>query len=266
MKKFLAILLTIIATATTIVLVGLFTIPYVGSEIIKIAANQALDDSVVDSNDLYQEAEDLGISQDKIDKALSNDEMKEYVNTILKEVIDKKTSNKSEVDEELIKEKTKEFLEKVNKNYDINLSDEKLKEISDNASEEVIESSNEMIEDKDNQISGFLDVMTFCNNSKVRSLTIILLIMELVSIALLTLKKLSFFLYYTFIALFTAALTAFLTFFINFAISGEKELEAVVKLISKGYKLAFGFLILGIVFIIIHNIIKHYTNKEVVPF
>ena len=58
MKKFLAILLTIIATATTIVLVGLFTIPYVGNEIIKIAANQALDDSVVDSNDLYQEAED----------------------------------------------------------------------------------------------------------------------------------------------------------------------------------------------------------------
>ena len=56
-----------------------------------------------------------------------------------------------------------------------------------------------------------------------------------------------------------------LTFFINFAISGEKELEAVVKLISKGYKLALGFLILGIVFIIIHNIIKHYTNKEVVP-
>ena len=266
MKKFLAILLTIIATATTIVLVGLFTIPYVGNEIINIAANQALDDSVVDSNDLYQEAEDLGISQDKIDKALSNDEMKEYVNTILKEVIDKKTSNKSEVDEKLIKEKTKEFLEKVNKNYDINLSDEKLKEISDNASEEVIESSNEMIEDKDNQISGFLDVMTFCNNSKVRGLTIILLIIELVSIALLTLKKLSFFLYYTFIALFTAALTAFLTFFINFAISGEKELEAVVKLISKGYKLALGFLILGIVFIIIHNIIKHYTNKEVVPF
>ena len=123
-----------------------------------------------------------------------------------------------------------------------------------------------MIEDKDNQISGFLDVMTFCNNSKVRGLTIILLIIELVSIALLTLKKLSFFLYYTFIALFTAALTAFLTFFINFAISGEKELEAVVKLISKGYKLALGFLILGIVFIIIHNIIKHYTNKEVVPF
>ncbi len=266
MKKFLAILLTIIATATTIVLVGLFTIPYVGSEIIKIAANQALDDSVVDSNDLYQEAEDLGISQDKIDKALSNDEMKEYVNTILKEVIDKKTSNKSEVDEELIKEKTKEFLEKVNKNYDINLSDEKLKEISDNASEEVIKSSNEMIEDKDNQISGFLDVMTFCNDSKVRGLTIVLLIIELVSIALLTLKKLSFFLYYTFIAFFTAALTALLTFFINFAISGEKELAAIVSLISKGYILTGGFLILGIVFIIIHNIIKHYNNKEVVPF
>ena len=256
MKKFLAILLTIIATATTIVLVGLFTIPYVGNEIIKIAANQALDDSVVDSNDLYQEAEDLGISQDKIDKALSNDEMKEYV----------KTSNKSEVDEELIKEKTKEFLEKVNKNYDINLSDEKLKEISDNASEEVIESSNEMIEDKDNDISGFLDVISFCNNSKVRGLTIILLVIELVGIALLTLKKLSFFLYYTFIALFTATLIAILTFLINFILSSERDLEILVSLISKGYILALGFLILGIVFIIIHNIIKHYSNKEVVPF
>ena len=253
MKKFLAILLTIIATATTIVLVGLFTIPYVGSEAIKIIANQALDDSVVDSNDLYQEAEDLGISQDKIDKALSNDEMKEYVNTILKEVIDKKTSNKSEVDEELIKEKTKEFLEKVNKNYDIKLSDEKLKEISDNASEEVIESSNEMIEDKDNDISGFLDVISFCNNSKVRGLTI-------------TLKKLSFFLYYTFISLFTATLIAILTFLMNFILSSEKDLEILVSLISKGYKLALVFLILGIVFIIIHNIIKHCTNKEVVPF
>lgn len=266
MKKFLAILLTIIATATTIVLVGLFTIPYVGSEAIKIIANQALDDSVVDSNDLYQEAEDLGISQDKIDKALSNDEMKEYVNTILKEVIDKKTSNKSEVDEELIKEKTKEFLEKVNKNYDIKLSDEKLKEISDNASEEVIESSNEMIEDKDNDISGFLDVISFCNNSKVRGLTIILLVIELVGIALLTLKKLSFFLYYTFISLFTATLIAILTFLMNFILSSEKDLEILVSLISKGYKLALGFLILGIVFIILHNIIKHYTNKEVVPF
>ena len=245
MKKFLAILLTIIATATTIVLVGLFTIPYVGSEAIKIIANQALDDSVVDSNDLYQEAEDLGISQDKIDKALSNDEMKEYVNTILKEVIDKKTSKKSEVDEELIKEKTKEFLEKVNKNYDIKLSDEKLKEISDNASEEVIESSNEMIEDKDNDISGFLDVISFCNNSKVRGLTIILLVIELVGIA---------------------TLIAILTFLMNFILSSEKDLEILVSLISKGYKLALGFLILGIVFIIIHNIIKHCTNKEVVPF
>ena len=46
----------------------------------------------------------------------------------------------------------------------------------------------------------------------------------------------------------------------------EKDLEILVSLISKGYKLALGFLILGIVFIIIHNIIKHYTNKEVVPF
>ncbi len=266
MKKFLAILLTIIATATTITLVGLLVFPYVGSETIKIAANQALDDSVVNSNDLYQEAEDLGISQDKIDKALSNAEMKEYVNVILKEILDKKINNKSEVDEELIREKTKEFLEKANKNYDINLSDEKLKEISDNASEEVIKSSNEMIEDKDNQISGFLDVMTFCNDSKVRGLTIVLLIIELVSIALLTLKKLSFFLYYTFIAFFTAALIALLTFFINFAISGEKELAAIVSLISKGYILAGGFLILGIIFIIIHNIIKHYNNKEVVPF
>ena len=266
MKNFLSILLTIIATATTIALVGLLVFPYVGSETIKIAANQALDDSVVNSNDLYQEAEDLGISQDKIDKTLSNAEMKEYVNVILKEILDKKINNKSEVDEELIKQKTKEFLEKANKNYDINLSDEKLKEISDNASEEVIQSSNEMVEDKDNQISGFLDVMTFCNNSKVRGITIVLLIIELVSIALLTLKKLSFFLYYTFIAFFTAALTALLTFFINFAISGEKELSAIVSLINKGYILAGGFLILGIIFIIIHNIIKHYNNKEVVPF
>ena len=252
MKKFLAILLTIIATATTIVLVGLFTIPYVGNEIIKIAANQALDDSVVDSNDLYQEAEDLGISQDKIDKALSNDEMKEYVNTILKEVIDKKTSNKSEVDEQLIKEKTKEFLEKVNKNYDINLSDEKLKEISDNASEEVIESSNEMIEDKDNQISGFLDVMTFCSNSKVRVLTIVLLIIELVSIALLTLQKLSFFAYYTFISFFTAALIGLATGVISFALSTDKELMVLNSIINKGYILAGGLVGLGIIFIIIN--------------
>lgn len=266
MKKFLAILLTIIATATTIVLVGLFAIPYAGNETIKVIANKTIDDFVVDSNDLYQEAEDLGISQDKIDKALSNDEMKEYVNTILKEVINKKTSNKSKVDEELIKEKTKEFLEKANKNYNINLSDEKLKEISDNASKEVIESSNEMIEDKDNDISGFLDVISFCSNSKIRSLTIILLIIELLGIALLTLKKLSFFLYYTFIALFTASLIAILTLLINFILSSEKDLKILVSLISKGYILALGFLILGIVFIIIHNIIKHYTNKEVVPF
>ena len=118
----------------------------------------------------------------------------------------------------------------------------------------------------DNDISGFLDVISFCSNSKVRSLTIILLVIELVSIALLTLKKLSFFLYYTFISLFTASLIAILTFLMNFILSSEKDLEILVSLISKGYKLALGFLILGIVFIIIHNIIKHYTNKEVVPF
>ena len=123
-----------------------------------------------------------------------------------------------------------------------------------------------MIEDKDNDISGFLDVISFCNNSKVRGLTIILLVIELVGIALLTLKKLSFFLYYTFIALFTATLIAILTFLINFILSSERDLEILVSLISKGYILALGFLILGIVFIIIHNIIKHYSNKEVVPF
>lgn len=52
----------------------------------------------------------------------------------------------------------------------------------------------------------------------------------------------------------------------NFILSSEKDLEILVSLISKGYKLALVFLILGIVFIIIHNIIKHCTNKEVVPF
>ena len=112
MKKFLAILLTITATATTIVLVGLFVIPYVGNEAIKLIANQTIDDSIVDSNDLYQAAEDLGIEQDKIDKALSNEEMKEYVNVIWQEILTKKASNNTSIDEDLIKEKTKEFLEK----------------------------------------------------------------------------------------------------------------------------------------------------------
>ena len=133
MKKFLAILLTITATATTIVLVGLFVIPYVGNEAIKLIANQTIDDSIVDSNDLYQAAEDLGIEQEKIDKALSNEEMKEYVNVIWQEILTKKASNNTSIDEDLIKEKTKEFLEKANKNYDISLDNDKIEELTDNA-------------------------------------------------------------------------------------------------------------------------------------
>ena len=148
MKKFLAILLTIIATATTIVLVGLFVIPYVGNEAIKLIANQTIDDSIVDSNDLYQAAEDLGIEQEKIDKALSNEEMKEYVNVIWQEILTKKASNNTSIDEDLIKEKTKEFLEKANKNYDISLDNDKIEELTDNASKAVIEVSNELLEDK----------------------------------------------------------------------------------------------------------------------
>ena len=193
------------------------------------------------------------------------------------EIIDKLTQqqlidsilNKSKIEHEALVEVAKKTIDdpKIDINKEKNrIKDEKLKEISDNASKEVIESSNEMIEDKDNDISGFLDVISFCSNSKIRNLTIILLIIELLGIALLTLKKLSFFLYYTFITLFTASLIAILTFLISFILSSEKDLKILVSLISKGYILALGFLILGIVFIIIHNIIKHYTNKEVVPF
>mgnify|MGYP004445038819 FL=1 len=266
MKKFLAILLTIIATATTIVLVGLFVIPYVGNEAIKLIANQTIDDSIVDSNDLYQAAEDLGIEQEKIDKALSNEEMKEYVNVIWQEILTKKTSNSTSIDEDLIKEKTKEFLEKANKNYDISLDNNKIEELTDNASKAVIEVSNELLEDKDNQVTGFLDVITFCSNSKVRVLTIVLLIIELVSIALLTLQKLSFFAYYTFISFFTAALIGLATGVISFALSTDKELMVLNSIINKGYILAGGLVGLGIIFIIINLIIKHNLNKEVVPF
>ena len=266
MKKFLAILLTITATATTIVLVGLFVIPYVGNEAIKLIANQTIDDSIVDSNDLYQAAEDLGIEQEKIDKALSNEEMKEYVNVIWQEILTKKASNNTSIDEDLIKEKTKEFLEKANKNYDISLDNDKIEELTDNASKAVIEVSNELLEDKDNQVTGFLDVITFCSNSKVRVLTIVLLIIELVSIALLTLQKLSFFAYYTFISFFTAALIGLATGVISFALSTDKELMVLNSIINKGYILAGGLVGLGIIFIIINLIIKHNLNREVVPF
>ena len=147
-----------------------------------------------------------------------------------------------------------------------NVSDDKIEELTDNASKAVIEVSNELLEDKDNQVTGFLDVITFCSNSKVRVLTIVLLIIELVSIALLTLQKLSFFAYYTFISFFTAALIGLATGVISFALSTDKELMVLNSIINKGYILTGGLVGLGIIFIIINLIIKHNLNKEVVPF
>ena len=154
MRSFINYLLTITLFIAVIVTIAIFT---VGSLTSPSSTRKMLDnidyDVVIsdfkDTNygkELYNYADSYGVSSDKVDSILKAEEAKDYVNKVLQQGIDAYLNNGSiEVNDE-----TKEFIDKANKKYELNLDDNEINELESYANEAINNNLNVVVGNTDN--------------------------------------------------------------------------------------------------------------------
>ena len=282
MRSFINYLLTITLFIAVIVTIAIFT---VGSLTSPRATRKMLDnidyDVVIsdfkDTNygkELYNYADSYGVSSDKVDSILKAEEAKDYVNKVLQQGIDAYLNNGSiEVNDE-----TKEFIDKANKKYELNLDDNEINELESYANEAINNNLNVVVGNTDNSDDTnsttegqfLIDIIKSCrDNSLYTTLYIIIGVITLL-LFISSFKKKNF-LEYIGIVSITVAISTLLFNGLMVLISDRITSIANVAIILKPvadtfYMIIFIGIILGIGLLIAQHFINKHVNKEVVPF
>ncbi len=282
MRSFINYLLTITLFIAVIVTIAIFT---VGSLTSPSSTRKMLDnidyDVVIsdfkDTNygkELYNYADSYGVSSDKVDSILKAEEAKDYVNKVLQQGIDAYLNNGSiEVNDE-----TKEFIDKANKKYELNLDDNEINELESYANEAINNNLNVVVGNTDNSDDTnsttegqfLIDIIKICrDNSLYTTLYIIIGVITLL-LFISSFKKKNF-LEYIGIVSITVAISTLLFNGLMVLISDRITSIANVAIILKPvadtfYMIIFIGIILGIGLLIAQHFINKHVNKEVVPF
>lgn len=282
MRSFINYLLTITLFIAVIVTIAIFT---VGSLTSTSSTRKMLDnidyDVVIsdfkDTNygkELYNYADSYGVSSDKVDSILKAEEAKDYVNKVLQQGIDAYLNNGSiEVNDE-----TKEFIDKANKKYELNLDDNEINELESYANEAINNNLNVVVGNTDNSDDTnsttegqfLIDIIKICrDNSLYTTLYIIIGVITLL-LFISSFKKKNF-LEYIGIVSITVAISTLLFNGLMVLISDRITSIANVAIILKPvadtfYMIIFIGIILGIGLLIAQHFINKHVNKEVVPF
>lgn len=282
MRSFINYLLTITLFIAVIVTIAIFT---VGSLTSPSSTRKMLDnidyDVVIsdfkDTNygkELYNYADSYGVSSDKVDSILKAEEAKDYVNKVLQQGIDAYLNNGSiEVNDE-----TKEFIDKANKKYELNLDDNEINELESYANEAINNNLNVVVGNTDNNDDTnsttegqfLIDIIKICrDNSLYTTLYIIIGVITLL-LFISSFKKKNF-LEYIGIVSITVAISTLLFNGLMVLISDRITSIANVAIILKPvadtfYMIIFIGIILGIGLLIAQHFINKHVNKEVVPF
>lgn len=282
MRSFINYLLTITLFIAVIVTIAIFT---VGSLTSPSSTRKMLDnidyDVVIsdfkDTNygkELYNYADSYGVYSDKVDSILKAEEAKDYVNKVLQQGIDAYLNNGSiEVNDE-----TKEFIDKANKKYELNLDDNEINELESYANEAINNNLNVVVGNTDNSDDTnsttegqfLIDIIKICrDNSLYTTLYIIIGVITLL-LFISSFKKKNF-LEYIGIVSITVAISTLLFNGLMVLISDRITSIANVAIILKPvadtfYMIIFIGIILGIGLLIAQHFINKHVNKEVVPF
>lgn len=282
MRSFINYLLTITLFIAVIVTIAIFTVGSLTgpSSTRKMLDNIDYDVVISDFKDtnygkeLYNYADSYGVSSDKVDSILKAEEAKDYVNKVLQQGIDAYLNNGSiEVNDE-----TKEFIDKANKKYELNLDDNEINELESYANEAINNNLNVVVGNTDNSDDTnsttegqfLIDIIKICrDNSLYTTLYIIIGVITLL-LFISSFKKKNF-LEYIGIVSITVAISTLLFNGLMVLISDRITSIANVAIILKPvadtfYMIIFIGIILGIGLLIAQHFINKHVNKEVVPF
>ena len=284
MRTFINYLLTIALFITVIVTITVFT---VGSLTSPSSTRKILDniDYEVVVNDfketdygqeIYNYANSYGVSEEQVDSILQTDEAKDYVNEILQQGIDAYLNNGSiEINEE-----TREFIDKANEKYELNLDDNEKSELESYANDAinnnlsvVINGTSSNDSDDTNAITQgqFLgNIIKICRDDNLHTTLYIIIAVIAVLLFISSFKKKNF-LEYIGIVSITVAISTLLFNGLMALVSDRMSSVANATIILKPvtdtfYMITFIGIILGIILLIVQHFINKQVNKEVVPF
>ena len=289
MRSFINYLLTITLFIAVIVTIAIFTVGSLTSPSSTRKMLDNIDYDVVISDfkdtdygkELYNYADSYGVSSDKVDSILKTEEAKDYVNKVLQQGIDAYLNNGSiEINDE-----TKEFIDKANKKYELNLDDNEINELESYANEAINDNLNVVVGNTDNnddndnnndntnsitQGQFLIDIIKICRDDNLHTTLYIIIGVITLLLFISSFKKKNF-LEYIGIVSITVAISTLLFNGLMALISDRMTSVANATIILKPvtdtfYMITFIGIILGIVLLVIQHFINKQVNKEVVPF
>ena len=282
MRTFINYLLTITLFIAVIVTITVFT---VGSITSPSSTREILDnidyETVVNDfkdtdygREIYNYADSYGVSEEQVDSILQTEEAKDYVNEILQQGIDAYLNNGSIN----INDETREFIDKANEKYELNLDDNEIDELESYTNEAINDNLNVVVgntdsEDDTNSITQgqFLtEIIKVCRNDNLH-ITLYIIIGVIVLLLFISSFKKKNFLEYIGIVSITVAISTLLFNGLVALISDRMSSIASASIILKPvtdtfYMITFIGIIIGIVLLITQHFINKQINKEVVPF
>ena len=282
MRSFINYLLTITLFIAVIVTIAIFTVGSLTSPSSTRKMLDNIDYDVVISDfkdtdygkELYNYADSYGVSSDKVDSILKTEEAKDYVNKVLQQGIDAYLNNGSiEINDE-----TKEFIDKANKKYELNLDDNEINELESYANEAINDNLNVVVGNTDNSDDTnsttegqfLIDIIKICRDDNLHTTLYIIIGVITLLLFISSFKKKNF-LEYIGIVSITVAISTLLFNGLMALISDRMTSVANATIILKPvtdtfYMITFIGIILGIVLLIVQHCINKRVNKEVVPF
>ena len=278
MRKFLAVLTSIVTTGAILLTIAVFLLSaFIHGEFMNQMVDSIYEENIssniTTSNVLYAEAEKAGISKETLDEILSQEEIKTYISGVAQEVIESNLNQETELNEERIKDLTREFYQEIEEKYHLNLSQAEQETLEEVTSSLVQEELEPVVQNTDPEINGVMEFLQACTNPLTYSILLAISIIGIFVIFVLALKEKRFFHYYGYMALFLTILLAGLSAFIHFLSYVLAEDPSIsisglfAPLYQKGYVATVISLVLCIVFFLFHHLIQHRTElKEKVPF
>ena len=283
MRTFINYLLTIALFIAVIVTITVFTVGSLTSPSSTRKILDSLDYEVVVNDfketdygqEIYNYANSYGVSEEQVDSILQTDEAKDYVNEILQQGIDAYLNNGSiEVNEE-----TREFIDKANEKYELNLDDNEKSELESYANDAINNNLSIVIngtnsDDSNGEVSSsgqfLVDIIKICRDDNLHTTLYIIIAVIAVLLFISSFKKKNFLEYIGIVSITVAISTLLFNGLVSLAsdrMSSVANATIILKPVTDTfYMITFIGIILGIVLLIVQHFINKQVNKEVVPF
>lgn len=279
MRNFINWLITIALFITIIITIIVFTISNLTTEkSTKYIINNIDYKTVVEefknsnySQSIYDYAKDYGISESQVDTLLQTEEFKKYSNELIQSIIDSYLNDKNIE----ISNNTNEFINDINKKYELNLDStakEKIKNYINNTVDENVNTITINNSNNNESANIIISIIKACKDVNVH-IVLFIIIFFLTACLFLCSWKTKNFLEYISITAITIGISTLLFngvifLIINYSTKSLTNIKIILAPITNFYyTISIISIITGIILIITqHFINKKIINKEVVPF